>query len=478
MAPRSKAKDYHFTGVPSPLNKDSLSPFLVRWLGRHMGLSFEAPHSEEDAPGYWTEHFALDLSHMLAGGAPRELDPRDPEQAYWLSFLHRLSSHNAFRDASQRLRRYGDRFAFLEAALQVMEAVAEAERSRQEQQSGPSRSDQGDGDGEGGEGQPGDAAEAASEELRAMAEALSEMESEGREYGQQPGSAHLPLRKLAWLLKNQNRVSKLVMDSEVIADAFRIARRLDTSLRFQPEQEGELAAAPTPADRLDVRPLRSLSELARILPSQNLLPDELFWAKAAAGELLMGEFQEPSPRRQVLYVLMDTSGSMGDPVRGQPNTSQWKIRLASGIALAYLLLALRRGNQYVLRPFDMMPHRSISARTKEEAAAAMAQLLSASFSGGGTDISHAVGVAMDDIEDIRTRDPKRLWSDILLITDCESSLRVHRETMDSHRIRLHIVALTNPQDTAWRQWEAECHTMVRVSGADEHHLESLIRNLR
>lgn len=476
---RTLSRDYRFRAVPSPLEKETLSNFLARWVGRQVGLSFERTSlGEGEVPGYWTEEFALDLSHMLAGGSPRELDPRDPEQAYWLSFLHRLSSHPSFQEASQRLRRMGDRFSLLQAAMEVMDAMAQSERSRQGQQSGPSSGQEGQSEGEDGESDSGEDADALSQEMQAVAEALSEMDSEGRQHGQKAGSAHLPLKRLAWLLKNQRRVTRLVMDSEAIADAFRIARKLDTSLQFQPEQEGELSPAPTPADRLDVRPIRSLAELTRVLPSQQLLPDELFWAKAASGKLLMGEFQEPSPRRQVLYVLMDTSGSMGDPVRGQPNTSQWKIRLASGIALAYLLLAMRRGNQYVLRPFDMMPHRAILARNKEEAMLAMTELLSASFSGGGTDISHAVGVAVDDIVDLRSQSTRNLWSDVLLITDCESSLRVCREDMDGQRIRLHIVALTNPQDTAWRQWEAECHTMVRVSGADEHHLDSLIRNLR
>jgi len=190
-----------------------------------------------------------------------------------------------------------------------------------------------------------------------------------------------------------------------------------------------------PADEMDVSLTGSFEDLSRIFPVQWLLEEiqpDVFYVKAAQGELLMPQWQRPAegprdstgeaPQRELVepqaapqsskqhaYVLLDTSSTMRD--RDRRGT------VARGLALAFLRKGCRQRAQLNLRPFaaEVGPH--FSGAGKEEFSAIARRIVELPNS-GQTRIQNALEQA---VLDIRNAGPCYRAS-IMLITDGISRL--------------------------------------------------------
>jgi hypothetical protein len=214
-----------------------------------------------------------------------------------------------------------------------------------------------------------------------------------------------------------------------------ISQELDFSMTFS--KMGVWNPSPFPDNSVDIHKIRDSKDLFKLLPGQLALPADTFYMKYAKKELLCREFMIRQDKRQLVYILMDVSGSMqGD-----------RAICAMSIALSLLRRVATNGDHYHMRMFEDRPHALMSASTKEEAQELCKKLLHMSFPGGGTDIQLAVLQAVDDIKKAKVKDKlDKVELDlkncqILTLTDGESSIDPKKVNEERGNIKHHSVIL-------------------------------------
>lgn len=215
-----------------------------------------------------------------------------------------------------------------------------------------------------------------------------------------------------------------------------------------------------PTDEMDVSGLHNTEDLPRIFPTQWLLEEfrpEVFYAKAAEGELFLPVWQSPrrdrsrepvdAPAaelvedclqahdvRQHAYVLLDTSRTMAD--RDRRGT------VARGIALAFLLQGFRQRARLAVRPFTAEVG-ELSAGVGRHEFRAMACRVAELPNAGQTRIQAALERA---VADIRSSGACR-HADILLITDGLS--RITRSPLGDEKLHTYLLGdLFENEETA------------------------------
>jgi hypothetical protein len=190
-----------------------------------------------------------------------------------------------------------------------------------------------------------------------------------------------------------------------------------------------------PTDEMDVSLIRGVEDLSRIFPVQWLweeLQPDAFYAKLACHQLLMPDWQRPSPGRgecedevarrelveeqaaeesmkQHAYVLLDTSGTMQDHDR--------RGIVARGLALEFLRKGYQERAQLNLRPFAVEVG-DLSSGARREDFRDVTQRIIELPNSGQTRIQTALEQAVRDIR----RSGPCLGASILLITDGISRL--------------------------------------------------------
>jgi uncharacterized protein with von Willebrand factor type A (vWA) domain len=184
----------------------------------------------------------------------------------------------------------------------------------------------------------------------------------------------------------------------------------------------------------------------RALPREMALPDELFFAKLAGGDLLARE--KLAPREGAIYVLLDKSGSM----------SGEKTVWVRSVALALLALARRKRARFFLRFFDA---RVYDLTGDEEPERLFEQLLKVG-SGGGTSIDTALQTA---IEDLAERGLSKLTNTVIIITDGEDEVRTARRELERVGARLVSVMIRGSNETLERISDQYLKAELTAAGA-------------
>lgn len=189
--------------------------------------------------------------------------------------------------------------------------------------------------------------------------------------------------------------------------------------------------SPTPDNDMTIETNKSVSDIVRALPMEFLYDDDVFTKKVIEHSLNITQYQTQRLRRQVLYLLLDVSGSMQE-------LNNRLSMYACGIAVSLIRQAIREGSTYFLRYFDGGVKNLIKITNKEEANSAIEELLHLPFSGGGTNFDCAIGTA---IQDIKGDTHKFENADIMIITDGQDSCSITSEELDF--IKLHAVLVGN-----------------------------------
>jgi hypothetical protein len=230
-----------------------------------------------------------------------------------------------------------------------------------------------------------------------------------------------------------------------------------TGERFLGVVESE---SPHPADTIDVRPIRDMAELPRMLPAELAGDEDLLTARLASGEALVqidvetARISEPvySPVYEDVihhvYVLLDISPSMypqqdvagWTKAHGTPGDGTgWRLRVSRGVILELLFRARDAGAPFTLRPFDGGVRPARSARTEREALVLVVDLLSMP-QGNATNIPAAIRAAVEDFAADGTEQV-----DVMIVTDGENTDDIDpaaiRGTLDARGMRLHAVML-------------------------------------
>jgi hypothetical protein len=235
---------------------------------------------------------------------------------------------------------------------------------------------------------------------------------------------------------------------DVIASNIRLTRERvfvgmrKTGQRFVGVVESE---SQVPADSVDIRPIRDMSELVSAMPAEWAMDDDLFDVRLAQGETLvqvpiehtplMEDVHEPVYKEVVhtVYVLLDVSPSMF-PSQGEA----WRVPVWKGLTLKVLFDTIQAEATFTLRTFDSRaraPTRVVSL----DQALDLGKKVVSQGEGSGTNILAAVQAAVEDFGQM-TYDT----ADVLIITDGEDETDIAtplRKVLDEKRIRLNAVML-------------------------------------
>lgn len=206
------------------------------------------------------------------------------------------------------------------------------------------------------------------------------------------------------------------------------------------EKIGEIRQdSPWPADDIEMRPMRSFSEIPRILPSRHGLPDDLFYGLLATKQLSVrqdieevGIFEERhEQRKKTLLVVQDTSGSMSDECR-----AEWAVELNEKL----MDRCLEEDAGYSIQTFNGLPiaFSSVAAGDKKGFRHLRDRLSSLLSPGGGTNIDAALQAAVEHIDGKGYHDVH-----MILVTDGTQSVDVQmaRELLKSGNIHLHTICI-------------------------------------
>jgi uncharacterized protein with von Willebrand factor type A (vWA) domain len=269
---------------------------------------------------------------------------------------------------------------------------------------------------------------------------------------QQAGIGHNTLTTVEGLAKNINKIARVINSSNYkILD---VARKFDATEQYVREEEVRDVNFPEKDWR--ITNMKTLSDFPNILPFQFLYPNEIFDKMLMDKDLKVKQYQSRRKKKQVLYLLIDVSGSM----------SGARQLVATSIALAYIKKAIKEKSIYFFRHFDDTPFDLHKVTNEKEALKEINYLLKNPKSGGGTCIDKALRRAIDDINDPRIfkqiekencdiaerpsmEDTEDLYerADILIITDGEDGVSVTSEFLEQKKVVLHSFIIEGNNDT-------------------------------
>ena len=194
-----------------------------------------------------------------------------------------------------------------------------------------------------------------------------------------------------------------------------ISRNLDKLSKMQVHRQKKVEADPDGAE-IQTRPLKGLSELARVSKTAWATRQQsgtYFLYQAISGQLQVRERVTCQDRKQVIFILVDGSGSMGSGHRHYT---------ASGVVMNRIKAVINGDAEVYLAVFDDRMYDPSHAATPEEAKALMKKFMGKNFSGGSTNIAAAIKAAYDFIqEEMKTRDDI-YRPEIVVLTDDDSSV--------------------------------------------------------
>lgn len=215
-----------------------------------------------------------------------------------------------------------------------------------------------------------------------------------------------------------------------------------------------------PSDQIEVRPIKNLTELPRVLPPHLLLADidpDLFAYQAISGNLPVSENQKPkvvmeeksetvdeleavkkvgSSMRQKVYVLLDVSLSMDDSN---------KLIFAKAVIMAYLAKAYEEEAQIYFRAFAGKAGNRQDC-ISENQFPTLAQYILNISTYPDTNIARALRFAISDIKKMdKLQGDKPATTEILLITDGGSHTPIPQTP---HSVTLHTLHIQDGTEEA------------------------------
>lgn len=169
-----------------------------------------------------------------------------------------------------------------------------------------------------------------------------------------------------------------------------ISRHLDKLTRMQVRKQKKIEPDPE-GEEVRNRPMKHLGEIGRIPQSEWVLPRPYRMYRHITGQTQVRERVTRIEKKQLLYIIVDCSGSMGS---GQ------RIYKAGGIIMNRLKAVIAGEAELYIRMFDTSLKKEYHVSTPEEAREVMKQFTEKNYSGGGTDIPGCSKAAQKRIDEI------------------------------------------------------------------------------
>lgn len=221
-----------------------------------------------------------------------------------------------------------------------------------------------------------------------------------------------------------------------LAIIVKVSRRLKAMSKLKTSKQTQFVPDTSETDVRNIA-MKSYSELGRIKASQfGLLKaaKPLFQYRATSQQLILRERGKHTDQKQLLYMLIDCSGSMRSGIRTE---------LASGI-LVNRLLAVSAGDATLYwRFFDTKTYDATYVETKEQAKASIAKIRDkANYSGGGTNFDQAIIASVAHIEKL-SETMNFVKPEIMMVTDGDCNCNLKYDALKG--IKLHTAIVDGSQ---------------------------------
>lgn len=203
--------------------------------------------------------------------------------------------------------------------------------------------------------------------------------------------------------------------------------------KFEPDAEGE---------EVRNRSMKSFDEISKLKGhqfGQKTIMPKLFNYRTVTNQYAIRERGKFVEKKQLLYVLVDCSGSM------QEDDNQ-RINKAAGILVNRLMAVADGDAELFWRFFDTRSHEFHHVTNKEEAHASIMQVMNEGYyNGGGTNFTVAISDAVSHIESIK--DTMQLAKpEIFMVTDGSCSCKLKAKDLKGIKLHAAIVARNGSDD--------------------------------
>lgn len=235
-----------------------------------------------------------------------------------------------------------------------------------------------------------------------------------------------------------------------LAEVLRISRKMKAFSKlktakiqeFTPDVEG---------NQVRNRVMNNYGELARIKSeqyAQKVTMPKIFNYRTVTNQYMIRERGKFLEKKQLLYVLVDCSGSMTED-------GSSRINMAAGI-LVNRLMAVAKGDATVYwRFFDTIAHDCEFVDNKEKAQKSISKILEqAHYDGGGTNFDTALTTAVEHIESLR-ESMQFAKPEIFMVTDGGCRCTLKRD--DLKGIKLHAGLVSS-------DYSRDLHNLVGATG--------------
>jgi len=214
-----------------------------------------------------------------------------------------------------------------------------------------------------------------------------------------------------------------------------ISRNLDKLTRMQVRKSKKQEADPA-GDDIRKRPIRHMGELNKIERSYWGIRQQskcYFDYLAVTGNIPVRERVTTIEKKQLLYIIIDCSGSMGS---GQ------RIFKAGGILMNRLKAVIAGEAELYVRLFDTSLKTEYHAGTPAEAKELIKHFTEKNYSGGSTDISGCAILAQKRIEEI-IANGATYRPELVVITDGDDSINLKISDFKGTKMHAFVVECSN-----------------------------------
>ncbi len=218
-------------------------------------------------------------------------------------------------------------------------------------------------------------------------------------------------------------------------EMLKISRNLDKLTRMQVRRQRKVEADPS-GDDVRKRPIAHMGELSKIGSSDWALRQaspSYFLYKAATEQLLVRERVVTIERKQLLYIIIDCSGSMGSGNR---------IYKAGGVLMNRLKAVIEGEAELYVRLFDTNLKQEYHAGTPAEAKELIRHFTEKNYSGGSTDISGCARAAQKRIEEI-VSEGATYRPELVVITDGDDTINLTMKEFAGTKMHAFVVETSN-----------------------------------
>jgi uncharacterized protein with von Willebrand factor type A (vWA) domain len=212
----------------------------------------------------------------------------------------------------------------------------------------------------------------------------------------------------------------------------KVSRQLDKLARMKVAKSVKVLPDPE-GDEVRVRPIAHLGEINRLQKTEWALPSVYRAYRLVSRTAMVRERVRREEKQQLLYMIIDCSGSMGD---GQ------RIAKAGGVLMNRLKAVVAGEAQMFVRFFDSRCYEERFASNAAEAKEMTRRFEDKNFSGGSTNISGCVREAQRRIEEI-VAEGKVTRPELVVVTDGDDTISLTTDDLRGTKMHAFVVERSN-----------------------------------